>query len=169
MNRLVIVAIAFLLLSCDEVSDNPRDRYFNILFRYGVGARNELNSFENTYTKDLILDGTVKIRLVLSTDDFYAIEGKLQSTGFFSFPDTLKAAVSDTPWYAIHPHSTYFFRVQTGANIKTLYCADSVYPEFFAYYRIRYEKLQEIVRFIHDRLSMKPEIQRLPPARGSYW
>jgi hypothetical protein len=165
MNKFAISALAVLSLSCNEVSDDPHDRHFNILFRYGVGARNELNTFENSYTKDLILDGSVTIRYVLPLEDRNAIEGKLQQLEFFSYPDTFRVVPESNQAFALHPYQSYFFRVQMGTGTKTLYWADSLWPN--SEYPGR-RNLEELVTFIRDRISWKPEIQRLPPARGGY-
>jgi len=85
---LAFIAIALVALSCTDTGTGPENRRFNLLFRYGVGARNELNTFNNTYTKDLIVDGTRTIRLVLSQGDFDIIESTLLEAGIFTYPDT---------------------------------------------------------------------------------
>jgi len=164
MNRFLIITIAILLLSCTETGISPEDRDFNILFRYGVGARNELDTFQNTFTKDLISDGTVTVSLVLSEAELHAIQSKLQQSDFFSYPDTFRVDVKDTVRY-IEPHSTFYFRVKTGSNIKTLYWDDWIIPSRADTLR---ENLRVIVSFILDLISRKPEILNLPPARGGY-
>jgi hypothetical protein len=42
----------------------PR-RDFNILLKYGVGAKNELNTFDSTYTKDLVAWAPITITVPL--------------------------------------------------------------------------------------------------------
>jgi hypothetical protein len=165
MDRFLTIATAFLLLSCSDAGLAPQDRDFNILFKYGVGARNELNTFENTYTKDLISDGTITVSLVLSANELHAIKTKLGESDFFSYPDTFRVDVRDTLSRAIEPHSTFCFRVKSGSAVKTLYWEDSVIP---FYVDPRRKKLQEIVTFILDIISQKPEILQLPPVRGGY-
>ncbi len=164
MNRYLVLAMCFFLASCNEVSTDPRDRAFNIQFKYGVGARNELNTFTNYYTKDLIADGTTSITLVLGVDEFRAIEAKLYNADFFSYPDTFRVASSDTIQFRA-PYMTYYFRVQSGAHYKTLYWEDSIIPRYS--YPLR-DNLKEITQFIIDLLSRKPEIANLPPAKGGY-
>ena len=90
MRKCVIAAIAIVLLSCSDVGLSPEERDFNILFKFGVTAHNELNTFENSYTKDLILDGTITVTLVLSQYELRAIEAKLLEIDFFSYPADFK-------------------------------------------------------------------------------
>jgi len=39
------------------------------MFRYSVGARNELNTFNITYTKDMVKDPLVTVKLSLSEEE----------------------------------------------------------------------------------------------------
>ena len=58
---LLVSLLASSSLSCSDVGVSSRERDFNVRLRYGILARNEINTFQNTYTKDLILDGTVTV------------------------------------------------------------------------------------------------------------
>jgi len=49
VHKFVIPVIAFVLLSCSDQGLSPQDRDFNIMLKYGVGGRNELDTFQNTY------------------------------------------------------------------------------------------------------------------------
>ena len=154
-----------LLLSCSDQSISPEERDFNILFRFGVGGRNELNTFQNTYTKDLILDGTRTVPLALSPDELRAIESKLVEADFFSYPDTFAVATEDSVLVSIDPHMTYFFRVRHHSIIKTLMWNESPLPTSSD---PRLENLRRIVQFVMNIVEQRPEVQNLPPARGGY-
>jgi hypothetical protein len=84
-----------------------------------------LNTFDNTYTKDLIIDGTITVSFSLSESDFQQIITKMLQIDFFSYPDTFLISTGDTVCY-ITPHSTYNFEVNYKSNIKYLYWSDSI-------------------------------------------
>jgi hypothetical protein len=165
MNRFLIALVAILLISCSDQGLTPKDRDFNIMLRFGVGGRNELNTFENTYTKDLILDGTITVSLVLSDIELDSIEYKLVQSGFFTYPDTFVVNAKDSLFVSLDPHPSYFFRVKHQSTVKTLYWDDSIVPFITD---IRRKNLQDIVAFISNIVGRKPEFLNLPPARGGY-
>jgi hypothetical protein len=130
MHKFVISLIAFVLLSCSDQGLSPQDRDFNILLRFGVNGRNELNTFENTYTKDLILDGTITVSLVLSDSELQAIKERLIETGFFSYPDTLPVSPADSFLAAIEPHASNQIRVKNQSIVKTVFWNDTIVPSY---------------------------------------
>ena len=159
------LGLSALTISCTDQGTSPADRHFNIRFKYGVTARNELNTFENKFTKDLILDGTVTIPFVLSDNDLAAIEGKLTEIDFFTYPDTFIVQTTDTVGYISH-HSTFIFKVKSESIIKTLVWADAIVAPLGDE---RPSKLREAIAFIRSIIESKPEYQRLPAARGGYF
>ena len=59
----VALVVAFMLLTNSAPQQNPILNVDDIIFMYGVGAKNELNTFEDTYTKDLIIGNTTTTSL----------------------------------------------------------------------------------------------------------
>ena len=66
-----IVVCAVLIGSCKESTTSPAGNSFNIKFSYGVGAKNVLNTYDNTYTKDLVVDSTITVPFYLSGSDLH--------------------------------------------------------------------------------------------------
>jgi len=158
-----VCLFALALLSCSEISPPESARDFNVRLRYGILARNELNTFENTFTKDLISDGTVTVPFFLSQDDFDSIEAKMDQIGFFSYPDTFTVETRDSIRAFITPNNTYDFRVESRATLKKLYWDDAIIAN-----DPRATKLRELITLIRTIIESKPEYQQLPPARGGY-
>ena len=161
-HTLFLTMCALLLLSCADSGLGPADRHFNLLLRYGVGARNELNTFNDTFTKDLLLDGTATTRLVLAQSDFDTIESRLQSIGIFSYPDTFVALHGDTV-AGIEPHATYDLVVTLDSKAKRLFWEDAIISA-----DPRATQLRQAFEFVRAIIDLKPEYRRLPPARGGY-
>ena len=160
--RLAFAVLLALQLSCADTGTGPADRRFNLLVQYGIGARNELNTFNNTFTKDLILDGTATIALVLSQADFDTIEACFQSIDVFSYPDTFVVQHSDTIGY-VTPFPTYILRLKVDSREKNLVWSDSILSS-----DERAVKLRKAFELIRTIVGATPEYQRLPPSRGGY-
>ena len=160
---LFIIPLVFIVLSCTDSGSSPEDRDFNVKLRYGIGARNELNTCQNTYTKDLILDGTITVPMVLSDQEFQQIRNKMDEIGFVSYPDTFMAVTADTIIQTIEPHATYDFEVKLNSSIKHLYWDDAIINQ-----NAQAIKLRELIKLIRTIIESKPEYSQLPPARGGY-
>jgi hypothetical protein len=160
---LLILVLAFIVLSCTDSGTSPEDRNFNVKLRYGISARNELNTFQNTYTKDLILDGTVTVPFVLSDIELQQIRNKMDEIGFVSYPDTFVAVTIDTIIQTIEPHPTYDFEVKLNFSIKHLYWDDTIINQ-----NAQAIKLRELISLIQTIIESKPEYTKLSPARGAY-
>jgi hypothetical protein len=161
--KMFIIALAFIVLSCTDSGTSPENRDFNVKLRYGIGARNELNTFQNTYAKDLILDGTITVPFVLSDQEFQQIRNKMDEIGFVSYPDTFVAVTADTIIQRIDPHATYEFEVKRNSSIKHLYWDDAIINQ-----NAQAIKLRELIKLIRIIIESKPEYSQLPPARGGY-
>jgi hypothetical protein len=160
--KLLLTAIVLLQLSCTDSGTTPEDRRFNVLVKFGIGARNELNTFNDTFTKDLIIDGTVTTKLVLSRGDFDSIETRLLSIDIFSYPDTFFAQHTDTVGF-VTPHQTCVLKVQLDSRWKDVFWEDSIISS-----DTRAIQLRQAVELIRRMVEAKPEYRQLPPARGGY-
>jgi hypothetical protein len=156
--------LVFTLLGsgCSENSTGPSARHFDLQFRYGVLGRNELNTFDNTFTKDLILDGLVTRRLVLSGEELDTMELRFGSIDIRSYPDTFVVPTGDTVSF-ITPHSTYYLKIRMGSTIKQLFWEDAVVST-----DPQAAQLRQVLAFLQALIESKPEYQQLPPARGAY-
>ena len=163
MKTIVFIAFTFIALSCQDAGTSPEDRDFNLKFRYGIGARNELNTFQNTYTKDLILDGTITVPFIISDEELLRIRNKMDEIGFISYPDTFVAVTADTFGQWFDPHATYDFKVALNSSIKHLYWNDA-----FINQNAQAIQLRGLITLIRTIVESKPEYLQLPQPRGGY-
>lgn len=124
--------------------------------------RNVLNTFENTYTKDLILDGTITVPFLLADSELQRINVKMLEIDFFRYPDTFCVPIGDTVGM-MTPCSEYRFEVSYKSSIKHLVWADCIVSEDTAAV-----KLRELNMLIENIIESKPAYSQLPPARGGY-
>jgi hypothetical protein len=160
--KLLLTAIVLLQLSCTDSGTMPQDRRFNVMVKFGIEARNELNTFNDTFTKDLILDGTSTTKLVLSQEDFDSIETRFLNIDIFSYPDTFVAQHTDTVGFFTQ-HQTYILKVQLDSRWKDVFWEDSIISS-----NTQAMQLRETVELIRRLVEATPEYKRLPPTRGGY-
>jgi hypothetical protein len=150
-----------IIVGCSKTITEPDAQFLKIHIYYGFG--NELNTFEQTYTKDLVLDGYITVDFWLTEAEQERISNKLDAVDFFQFPDTLIYQMgSDSIMVRIEPDPGWqFLRVADENRDKIVYWR---YPlpegnEFVPH-------LVELKNLIIDIIESKPEYKKLPPARG---
>jgi hypothetical protein len=160
---LVMLLLSGLLIiaGCSKTIIEPDPQFLKIRFYYGFG--NVLNTFEQTYTKDLVLDGYITVDFWLTEAEQESISNKLHVVDFFNFPDTLIYQIDpDSIMVRIEPEPGWqFLRVADENKDKIVYWR---YPlpegnEFVP-------RLIELKNLIIDIIESKPEYADLPAAKG---
>ena len=136
-----------------DSSKNP----INIDFRFGVTARNELNTFDGTFTKDLIYDGTIKTRLILTQQELTQIKTKLLDIGFFDYPSSFQSQSN------VSPRDDYHLKVQIGSVIKEV----SWYSDSDLDSKTKAD-LDQLYQLLYNMIVQKLEYKLLQPASGGY-
>ena len=163
MKKYFLFTISLILLmlfnSCEETTIEPEPQFVQVFFKYGFF--NELNTFNNTYKKDLVLDGSVTVTFWLTADEQNRIISKANEIDFFTLPDTLEG---DTTLMVIDPNPGYqTIRIKNENNDKTV---NWIYP--LNYSDSSVVKALELYDFMISIIEAKPEYKKLPPSRGSY-
>ena len=78
---------------CDEAE--PEAAGFNLEFRYGVMAGNILDTFEGTYTKDMVTDLPITVELSLSDEEKETIYQKMVEIDFFDYPEEFSVSIEE--------------------------------------------------------------------------
>jgi hypothetical protein len=158
---LLVLSWSLIMIGCSQTITEPDPQFLKIHFYYGFG--NELNTLEQTYTKDLVLDGYITVDFWLTESEQESIRNKLNVVDFFHFPDTLIYQIgSDSIMVSISPDPGWqFLQVADENRDKIVYWR---YPlpegnEFVP-------RLVELKNLIIDIVEAKPEYQALPPPRG---
>jgi hypothetical protein len=160
--KIIFFILIPIFISCSHSTTPPETRDFNVKFNYGVTARNILNTFQNTYTKDLIFDGDTMVPFKLSAIDLKQILDKIIEIGFFEYPDTF-IVPTEGPVTIVRPSSKYKFDVSTKVSNKHLYWDDEIRNE-----NAQAIKLRELNALIIGIIQSKPEYSQLPPVNGGY-
>ncbi len=134
----------------------PRSTSFNLIFKYGIGGKNELNTFNQTYTKDMIMDPTVTIKFKLTDNELAGIYQKIQ--GLKLFDKSEEPATKENIF--VTPCSRYYLKIQTDSVQKELSwddCGGKIS-----------DKLQQFTNYILPIIESKQAYKKLPAPKGGY-
>lgn len=160
--RLALVATLLGLMGCGNPT--PGESNFNLIFKYGVGARNELNTFKGTYTKDMVSDPSITVNIYLSEEELHKIYQKMIEIDFFDYPDRFSVSVPPGASVGIvTPYGSYYFKVEYDSEIKELWWEDEIINE-----DEKANKLRELIQLVRDIIESKEEYQKLPEPSSGY-
>lgn len=138
---------------------------FNLILRYGVGAKNELNTLKGTYTKDMVNKPSITTRLCLTQEELDTIYIKTLEIDLFNFPRTMYVPPEGGVIGEVTPYSTYYLEVHNGTRTKTLGWTDQYTTTTESEY---YKVIMELVSLIIEIIESRPEYQKLPEPTAGY-
>jgi hypothetical protein len=160
---LILIFCVFLLASCNSLHEGsklpeeiPDD--FNFVLNYGYEARNIIDTFENSYTKNMILNDDQTIEMILSDEEMNLIYDEMKEA------DILNSAENATDSSCAKPHEVNKLKLTlNGKDYErewiTSYCDNT--PD---------NKLKNFIAFVHQEIIMaKEEYKALPEPSGGYW
>jgi len=157
-NFLFLICILF-VGCCGALSDKDYEPQLVQIFLHH-GQLDEVNTFEETLTKDLI-PGTVKTSFWFTKREQEIILSTAERYGFFNFPDTILAK----PDITIRPdHGAEILHIKEGSRDKTVVWFYPPDQEKFKYFSL----LIELRNLILNIVESKPEYKVLPPRKGGY-
>jgi hypothetical protein len=161
-NLFFILLSGLFLLSCQDSPVEPENNFVNIYLKYDF--KNELNTFENTFQKDLILDGVIKIKFWLTAKEQNSILEKAKSINYFSLPESFQYIPQDSIMVFAHPNpGEQILRIKYQKLDKT-----TVWTYPLLENNSQFDDLLELRKFIITLIESKPEYKKLPVARGGY-
>ena len=159
---LALVATILGVTGCSTTQ--PTESSFNLIFKYGVGARNELSTFEDTYTKDMVMDPSITVNLSLTEEELDRIYQKMVEINFFDYPDRFSVSVPAGELVTmVTPHMSYYFKVEYDSRIKELWWEDEIMNE-----NEEASRLREFIQLIRDIIESKEEYKELPEPTSGY-
>jgi hypothetical protein len=169
----VVIAVALvvgIVLLRTSISASSLGSDFDVVFKYGVKGpnpepRNALDTLRNTFTRDMVMDPPVTIRLRLTQGDLEAIRGKMEEIGFYDYPRGFRVNISPGEVVGeVTPFSSYHVKVYSrGVLVKELYWDDEIFN-----WDERAYALRELFSLVIEIIESKPEVKRMPQPRAGY-
>ena len=154
-----IILLGIIFNSCQESIVAPDKQVVQIYFKYGY--KNVLNTFDNIYQKDLVLDGTITVNFWLTSEEQNRILQKAAEINFFSMPDLFE---TDSTQHISDDPGPQKLRMQFNDEDNTVVWR---YP--LDYNNPQVQNLIALNYLIVSIIEAKPEYKKLPQGRGGYW
>ncbi|MCM3627531.1 hypothetical protein M3194_09140 [Paenibacillus glycanilyticus] len=162
---LVVISVAFLFLAgCSQEKEiqmperMPEDFNFSVSFGYGDINKNEINTYNDTVTKDLITKGTATADLTFSDDELQTIYNKMKGINIMGekqFP--VQKSCSQTP------SNIDSWKVTVNGETKSL-----AWTNEYCDMTKDAEQLKELRAYIWHLVESKDNYKALPAAVGGY-
>jgi hypothetical protein len=158
----LFIAIVLLAISGCGVKNTmpdemPNDFAFSVQF--GVGSKNEINTFDDTVTKDLVVDGTITKKIPLKKEEIKRVYQKMKQINVLE-PKELepkKKSCMQTPY------GEDKWEIELNGETITFYLSE----EYCKPTRDA-KQLIELRNYILDIVLNKDEYKKLPEPSGGY-
>lgn len=136
---------------------------FHFKMSYGVGSKNEIDTFQGVYTKDLVLDGVAQIELVFTNEERDRIYEEMKKIDLLVRSKKVTNQDKDGSYCGSDPvEATIISMVVNGKTHEVSWTTDNCQTQDLL-------ELEGFVDFIHEKLIVtKKEYQKLPSETGGY-
>jgi len=111
---LVIFVMTGFLILCQKDNQIQKPDDFNFIFMYGVGGKNEIDTFKGTYTKDMVTEPSITIDFKLSDSEMEGVYKKIEELEIFNITEKNKDNLIVTPC------NSYYLKVQSKSEVKDI-------------------------------------------------
>lgn len=139
-------------------NEMPEDFNFSVSFGYGEVNKNEINTYEHTVTKDLIMNGAAKAKVAFSEEEIQGIYDKMKAINVMDMDEIPQQAGCSQK-----PSSTDRWSITMNGQTKTLSWTDEdckVSEEE--------QQLWDLRIYIQQIVDGKDAYKALPEAVGGY-
>ncbi|XID91436.1 hypothetical protein ACF3MZ_23405 [Paenibacillaceae bacterium WGS1546] len=150
---LLLLCLAIFLSACSR--SGPEADNFNFTFKYGVMYKNELDTFNDIYTKDLVMDGVTTTTLKLSREDRQRIYECMTEIDIRDYRGVQQGL---------------FFMPQSGFQFEIQMNEEKISIDWIGGFREdpKDQNFKRLVTLIQEIIESKDEYRDLPEANGYY-
>jgi hypothetical protein len=156
----IFLGIAVLLTGCDLGDPSTRSDPQRVKVFFKFGFRDQVDTFDGTLTKDLVVNGTVTVPFGFSQSEQDTLLSALARAGFFGLPDTLyplpTVSISPDPGFQV-------LRVEFEGTTKSL-----VWMEVLDASDPHTGRVRELWARLRNLVQSTDTYRQLPPAVGGY-
>jgi hypothetical protein len=158
----LILIFSLIIIGCKKDDSLPEQitEDFNFSLQYGINGINEINTYENTITKDLILDGTKSIKFEIPKKDLGDVYSKLVELDIARISEKLvNKKLFITPLTEYILTFTISKRKYTVSGDATMYSLNG---------NEQVDDFSTFVKYVIDYVESTTEYKSLPEPEGGY-
>jgi len=163
LKKILVLILFTLLVGCattqsKQKNNNSTEIYptdFNFIFSYGVLKKNQLNTLNNSFTKDLIIDGLKTIELKMTEAEKKQIFMYMEEINLFEYSNEIEGM-------RLNPESGYEFDITyNGIEKKVRWIGEFNNTQ-------RDNEFKNLTKMIIEIIKAKDEYKELPETNGYY-
>jgi hypothetical protein len=144
---------------------------FNFSVDFGIYGRNNIDTYDNKFTKDLVTDGTETIDFIIPEDKMREIYDAFIEYKIYELPEDINAKVprafiGDIRMH-VHPADAYAV-TYTCNGITGTVRSDGGGPWEAEGPPDTHKRLADFIKIISDYIYSTEEYENMPPAGGGY-
>ncbi|OAB45578.1 hypothetical protein PBAT_11695 [Paenibacillus antarcticus] len=137
----------------------PADFDFMVSFGYGEVTKNEINTYQDTVVKDLVINGTATANMTFTVDEMRIIYEKMREINIMGTKDLVPTNQN----CGKKPFSKDRWKISVNGVTKEL-----TWSEEYCDVTSDAQELLELRTFIQDIVADKDAYKELPQAEGGY-
>jgi len=137
----------------------PNDFDFMVRYGYSEVNKNEINTFLDTVTKDLITNGTASAKIAFTTEEMRSIYEKMREINIMGTKELKPSTIGCERI----PYGEDSWEVSINGEAKTF-----TWSEKYCDLTNDAKQLLELRQFIHQIVVGREAYQKLPEAEGGY-
>ena len=146
-----------------QVVPQSTKKDFNFILKYGIWAKNEIDTFIRTHTKDLIAAGSTTTDFKLTAAELSSIEKQMREINILNYPEKFEP----DPSRYVTPNITYYLIINMDGKTKKIQWEDyNCYGEWLE--PVEATQLRNVFKNVIMTIEQKEEYKKLPQAVGGY-
>lgn len=169
---LLLVVLVIGIVGCSDTNEEPNTTTasmpekmpddFGFAVQFGVDKKNEINTFEETVTKDLIQNGTITTSITLTEKEMQQIYEKMKDVHIVEEKKLIPEPIDGEICYQ-QPHEEDEWKIRVNGetihhSVSGAYCDSTADAS----------ELFELRNYIFDIVKRKDTYKDLPEAVGGY-
>ena len=163
--KVLLLLIGVILFSGCSINKMPQEKPddFGFVVQYGVGAKNQIDTFSGKVTKDLITAGTATEEITLSKEEMAVIYEEMRKINIMDYPEDFMPATFSPFERHVTPYQSFDFKIRYGDQTKEIHWKDDSLANSASA-----RDLRNLVLTIRQIVENKDEYKNMPEAQGGY-
>ena len=142
---------------------------FNFTIHFGIDGKNCIDTYNHTFTKDLIAKGTATIDFVIPADEMREIYRAFVEYQIAGLPYNMNIKpVIGGLYSSYEPAPTYAITCTCDQVTKTVICDDGGPWDAVSGPPDTRDRLVSFIKIVEDYIYSTPDYQNMPPSEGGY-
>lgn len=163
MLLIVFSLVSFISLSTKKQLPEAKPKDFSFVFNYGIYAKNQLDTVNGQYTKDMVNQSSITTDLKLTDEEMNTIYAEMRRINILGYTKNFKSK-NNTGWStSVTPFETYSIRIIANGREKNITWENENISNAEEAVQLRM-----LFKMIEEIINNKEEFKKLPVPQSHY-